>query len=140
MASVSRIVGLTSCAFVLGLGLSANASADANSSASPETVEKKISPDPCAERKGGQANLTKCTEDAQMGIYTVKGELLRVDGDTYFVKRNDGKEAALHVDGNTQIHEHIRVGDFLEARTRMLEGHDRQHTLSIGPLKQQTLP
>ena len=140
MASISRIVGLTSCAFVLCLGLSAHANADANSSASPETVEKKIAPDPCAERKGGQANLTKCTEEAQMGIETVKGVLLRIDGDTYSVKKYDGKEAALHVDGNTRVYEHVRVGDSIEAKTRMLEGHDRQHTISIKPLEQQKLP
>ena len=39
-----------------------------------------------------------------MGIDTVKGELLRIDGDTYSVKKYDGKEAALHVDDNTQIY------------------------------------
>ena len=127
MVSITKIVGLTSCAFVLCLGLS-------NASAS-EVVDKKISPDPCAERKGGQPNLTKCTEEAQMGIETVKGELSRIDGDTYSVKKYDGKEAALHVDGNTQIYEHVRVGDSIEAKTRMLEGHDRQHTISIKPLK-----
>jgi len=127
MVSITKIVGLTSCAFVLCLGLS-------NASAS-EVAEKKISPDPCAERKGGQSNLTKCTEEAQMGIETVKGELSRIDGDTYSVKKYDGKEAALHVDGNTQIYEHVRVGDSIEAKTRMLEGHDRQHTISIKPLK-----
>lgn len=128
MASVPKIVGLTSCAFVLCLGLS-NASA-------LEVVEKKLSPDPCADRKGGQANLTKCSEEAQMGIETVKGELLRIEGETYSVKNYDGKEAALHVDDNTQIYEHVRVGDSIEAKTQRLEGHDRQHTISIKPLKQ----
>ena len=127
MASVPKIVGLVSCGFVLCLGLS-------NASAS-EVVEKKISSDPCAETKGGQSNLTKCSEEAQMGINTVKGELLRIDGDTYSVKKYDGKEAALHVDGNTQIYEHVRVGDPIEAKTQMLEGHDRQHTISIKPLR-----
>src|SRR5205085_9153431 len=121
MAFVSKIVGLTSCAFVLCLGLS-------NAFATEEIVEKKIGPDPCAERKGGQANLTKCSEERQMGITTVKGELLRIDGDTYLVKKYDGKEAALHVDGNTQRYNHVGVGDAIEARTRMLEGSDRQHT------------
>lgn len=128
MVSITKIVGLTSCAFVLCLGLS-------NASAS-EVVEKKISPDPCAERKGGQANLTKCSEEAQMGIETVKGELLRIDGETYSVKKYDGKEAALHVDGNTQIFGNVREGDSIEAKTQRLEGQDRQHTISIKPLKQ----
>ena len=128
MASVPKIVGLMSCAFVLCVCFS--------SASASEVVEKKISPDPCAEMKGGQSNLTKCSEEAQMGINTVKGELLRIDGDTYSVKKYDGKEAALHVDGNTQIYEHVRVGDPIEAKTQMLEGHDRQHTISIKPLKQ----
>ena len=128
MASIQKILGLMSCGFVVCIGLS--------NAASSEVAEKKISPDPCAEMKGGQSNLTKCSEEAQMGIDTVKGELLRIDGDTYSVKKYDGKEAALHVDYNTQIYEHVRVGDPIEAKTQMLEGHDRQHTISIKPLRQ----
>ena len=101
----------------------------------PRRPPRKVSPDPCAERKGGQSNLTKCTEEAQMGIDTVKGELLRIDGETYAVKKYDGKEAALHVDDNTQMYGTVRVGDPIEAKTQKLEG-DRQHTISIKPLKQ----
>jgi hypothetical protein len=123
MVSIPKIVGVMSCAIVLCLGLSHASQA-----------AEKISPDPCAERKGGQANLTKCTEEAQMGIETIKGELLRIDGETYSVKKYDGKEAALHVDGNTQIYGNVREGDSIEAKTQKLEG-DRQHTISIKPLK-----
>jgi len=71
-----------------------------------------------------------------MGIETVKGELVRIDGETYSVKKYDGKAAALHVDGNTQIYGNVREGDSIEAKTQKLEGHDRQHTISIKPLKQ----
>jgi len=123
MVSIPKIVGVMSCAFVLSLGLS-NASQAA----------EKMSPDPCAERKGGQPNLTKCSEEAQMGIETIKGELLRVDGETYSVKKYDGKEAALHVDGTTQVYGNVREGDPIEAKTQKLDG-DRQRTISIKPLK-----
>jgi hypothetical protein len=124
MVSIFKMVGVMSCAFVLCLGLS-NAS---------QAIEK-VSPDPCAERKGGQPNLTKCTEEAQMGIETVKGELLRMDGETYSVKKYDGKEAALHVDSTTQLYGNIREGDAIEAKTQGLDG-DRKRTISIKPLKQ----
>ncbi len=123
MVSIPKIVGLMSCAFALFLGLS-NAS----------QAGEKMSPDPCAERKGGQPNLTKCSEEAQMGIETIKGELLRVDGETYSVKKYDGKEAALHVDGTTQVYGNLREGDPIEAKTQKLDG-DRQRTISIKPLK-----
>ena len=123
MVSIPKIVGVMSCAFVLSLGLS-NASQAA----------EKMSSDPCAERKGGQPNLTKCSEEAQMGIETIKGELLRVDGETYSVKKYDGKEAALHVDGTTQVYGNVREGDPIEAKTQKLDG-DRQRTISIKPLK-----
>ncbi len=124
MLSIIKMIGVMSCAFVLCLGLS-NAS---------QAVEK-VSPDPCAERKGGQPNLTKCTEETQMGIETVKGELLRMDGETYSVKKYDGKEAALHIDGTTQVYGNIREGDAIEAKTQQLVG-DQRHALSIKPLKQ----
>ena len=62
----------------------------------------------------------------------------KVEFDEYKKKvreKYDGKQAALHVDGNTQIYEHVRVGDSIEAKTQMLAGQDRQHTISIKPLK-----
>jgi hypothetical protein len=82
-----------SCGFVLCLSLS-NASQAA----------KRMAPDPCADFKGGQPDLMKCNEETRQGIETIKGELVRIDRETYFIKRNNGKEAALHVDGTTQMY------------------------------------
>ena len=70
MVSIPKTIGVMSCSFVLCLSLS-NVTQAAN----------KMEVDPCADRKGGEPNLVKCDEEARQGIHTIKGEVLRVDGD-----------------------------------------------------------
>ena len=41
---------------------------------------------------------------------TVKGTLMRIDGEYFFVKDNDGKEIKLHVDKSTKL-DKVVVGD-----------------------------
>lgn len=123
MVSIPKIVGVMSCGFVLCLSLSNAAQA-----------AEKMTPDPCADRKGGQPDLVKCNEDTRQGIDTIKGELLRVDRETYFIKQNDGKEVHLHVDGTTQMYGNIREGDRIEAKTQKV-GHDQRHALEIRQAK-----
>ena len=57
------------------------------------------------EMKGGQSKSGK----------TIKGEVLRVEGDTYFVKGQDGKEVRLRTDNTTQKSGVISQGDRIEA-------------------------
>ena len=52
----------------------------------------------------------------QEGIYTIKGEVLRTDGDTYVIRRYDGKEVSLRVDSATEMSEPIGRGDRIEAK------------------------
>ena len=124
MVSISKIVGLTSCGFVLCLSLSNGTQA-----------VDRMPNDPCADRKGGQPDLTKCSEEALQGIDTIKGQLLRVENESYFIKRTDGKEAVLHVDGTTQIYDHIRPGDNIEAKFKTDTVQDKKHTISMRQLQ-----
>ena len=52
---------------------------------------------------------------------TVKGTLMRVDGEYYWVKDTDGKEVKLHVDASTKLDKVVK-GDRVKAYTTD-EGH-----------------
>jgi len=124
MISIPKILTVVSCGVVLcasvgGVGQAA----------------ERMKPDPCADRKGGQPDLVKCDEETLKGIDTIKGELLRVDRETYVIKRNDGTQAELHVDGTTQMYGNIREGDSIEAKTRTTRD-DQKQALSIKPAKE----
>jgi len=69
----------------------------------------------------GLPNVTQAAEKyraTQEGIYTVKGEVLRTDGDTYLIQRYDGKQVSLRVDSATEMSEPIGRGDRIEAKVR----------------------
>jgi hypothetical protein len=82
-------------------------------------------------RISGQPNLLllKCNEETLRGIKTIKGEVLRVDGNDFLVQRFDGKDVRLHVDANTQMTEIIGRGDRIEAKVR--EVNDQKQVLSL---------
>lgn len=110
-----------SCGFVLCLSLS-------NATQAAEGME----PDPCdMNRKGYQPGLVKCNEDTRRGTDTIKGEVSRVDRDTYIIKQYDGKESSLHIDQTTQKTGNIKQGDRIEAKV-----NDQNHALSIRQEKQ----
>jgi translation initiation factor IF-1 len=116
MVSVPKIIGVISCGVVLSLSL-ANA------------TQARIGPDPCANRKGGQPNLTMCDAETRQGIETVKGEVLYVDGNDYQVQRYDGKEMRLHTDQTTQMSGRIDRGDRIEVK--VIEVDHQIHVLSL---------
>ena len=118
VAMSKKMVGLMSCGLVLCLGLSTTAQAG-NAAAAAE------------ELKRGQADSMKSEQDSMKGrnaaqSQTIKGEVLRVEGETYFVKGPDGKEVRLHTDATTQKVGNIRQGDRIEA-----DVNDQNHALSI---------
>jgi len=127
MVSISKIVGVMSCGFLLCLGLS-NAAQAGN--ADPTTDEMKA--DQSDRRQGGQEAGEKQMNDrmegsASKGGKTIKGEVLRVEGyDNYFVKGQDGKEVRLHTDKTTQMLGEIKKGDRIEAKV-----NNQNHALSI---------
>jgi hypothetical protein len=118
MVSIPKIIGVMSCSFVLCLSLS-----------NVTQAADRMGTDPCADRKGSEPNLLKCNEEAQQGIHTIKGEVLRVDGNDYLVKRYDGKEVSMRVDSGTQMSGPIGRGDRIEAKVR--EGNDERRVLSL---------
>ena len=121
MVAIPKIIGVVTYGLVLSLGLS-----DA-------MATERVGPDPCAERKGGQANLLTCDEETRQGIVTVKGEVLRFEGNTFLVQQFDGKEVKLHIDATTQMSGYLGRGKRIEATVSNLD--DQKHALSIRQLE-----
>jgi len=67
--------------------------------------------------KDGESQSTKA----------IKGEVLRIEGDTYFVKGQDGKEVRLHIDQTTKMSDtKLDQGELVEATV-----NEQNHVLSI---------
>jgi len=126
MVSIPKVVGVLSCGFLLCLGLSHPVQA---ANAVPTTDEMKS--DQSDRRQGGQEAGEKQMSDELKGDQAkdgkmIKGEVLRVEGDNYFVKGQDGKEVRMHIDKTTQSIESFKQGDRIEAKV-----NDENHALSI---------
>jgi hypothetical protein len=130
MVSISKVVGILSCSFLLCLGLS-NA-AQAEHAPGPSDVMKT---DSVTDQQGFQSdddkqkNVKKGSDSAK-GAKTIKGELFRVEDGNYFVKVKDGKEVRLHTDKTTEMMGEIKKGDHIEAKV-----NDKNHALSIRSAK-----
>lgn len=59
---------------------------------------------------------------------SIKGEVLRVEGTNYAVKREDGKEVSVYADSTTQI-----IGDINEGHKIEVEVDPQNHVVSIRP-------
>jgi uncharacterized protein YdeI (BOF family) len=81
-----------------------------------------------ATEKGHALSITKpLVADAQIpGPQTVKGDVLKMDGEFYIVKDMTGKEIRLHVDKTTELDGTFKAGDQIEARAT-----EKDHALSI---------
>jgi hypothetical protein len=126
MVSIPKTVSLMSCGFVLCLGLSQSAQAD-NAAA----VNDEMKADQSDRRQGGQEAGEKQLNDPMMGSdskggKTIKGEVVRIEGDIYFIKGQDGKEVRFYTDKTTQMAKNIEPGYHIEAKV-----NDRNHALSI---------
>lgn len=64
----------------------------------------------------------------EQGIRIIQGEVLRVEGDNYFVKGQDGREVSFHADTTTMKSEKIKSGDRIEAKV-----DDNNHAVSLLP-------
>lgn len=92
IVSISKIVGVLSCSFLLCLGLSTVAfSADqlktGNMSGKIWTVDDK---------------------DRFVAGKEVKGEIVRIDGENYVVREASGAEVQMHVDASTEQRSNMR--------------------------------
>jgi len=65
-----------------------------------------------------------------MSDLMVRGDVLLIEGEYYFVKDTTGHEVRLHVNSETKSEDRIKVGDKIEARITS-EGHARSITLQI---------
>ena len=93
----------------------------------------KIKAEQNAERKGSLPDLFKQDPDVRKGIHTMQGEVLRIEGDHYIVKRSDSKQVRLQVDNSTRITKQFGPGEWIQTKViRMSDGH---HALSIDPAK-----
>lgn len=113
-----RTVYVLSCALLLGNGLS-----HAVLATEPNLGAGETTANPC-ENRGGQGILGAEQEQGNTG-YTIRGEVLRVEGNTYVVRKQDGKEVSLQTD-----QANISQGDFIQAN---LNGQNE--VLWIGPLR-----
>ena len=75
--------------------------------------------DPMAEKEAKPTLGERITND------TVKGTLMRVDGEYYWVKDTDGKEIRLHVDASTKLDKVVK-GDKVKAYIT-----DQGHTTTL---------
>ena len=126
MVSIPKVVGVLSCGFLLCLGLSHAAQAG---TAAPTTDEMKA--DQSDRRQGGQEAGENQMGDEMKGGQSkdgkvITGEVLRVEGDNYFVKGQDGKEVRMHTDKTTEKIGSFKPGDRIEAKV-----NEENHALSI---------
>ena len=64
----------------------------------------------------------------QQGVQIIQGEVVRVDGENYYVRGQDGKEVSVHADTSTMRTERIKTGDRVEAKV-----NEDNHALSLLP-------
>ena len=131
MRSIQKTIGVISCTVLLGLGLSPLVRAD-----TPTETADDLKAEQSDRRQGGQEageqQMSGEKKDAQsQRSKTVKGEVLRIEGDNWFLKEENGKEIQLHIDQTTQqypkkIDGKNMKGVYIEA---MVNG--RNHALSI---------
>jgi hypothetical protein len=130
MVSIPKVVGVLSCGFLLCLGLShCQSNAGHVRDAAPTTDEMKA--DQSDRRQGGQEAGEKQVSDKMKGVESkdstmITGEVLRVEGENYFVKGQDGKEVRLHTDQTTEKIGSFKLGDRIEPKM-----NDEHHALSI---------
>jgi hypothetical protein len=94
MVSIPKVVGVLSCGFLLCLGLSHATQTSAVDEKKADQSEMKA--DQTDRRQGGQEAGEKQMSDEMKGGpskggKTITGEMLRVEGDNYFVKGQEGK-------------------------------------------------
>jgi hypothetical protein len=81
---------------------------------------------PARDTASATDEIEKSQSDRGSGTKAIKGEVLRVEGQNYVVKGEDGKEVSLHTDSTT-----LKTGDINQGYNIEAEVNDRNHALSI---------
>jgi hypothetical protein len=124
MVEIPTVVRLLSCSFLLWVGLLSNV-AGADTLAPGADTGK----DSQSQRTGGQDN-PKEPSIRQQVVHIIQGDVLRVEGNTYFIKELGGKEMSLRADASTTKAEKIQVGDRIEAK---IDENNRALSLLLAP-------
>ena len=124
MVEIPTVVRLLSCGFLLWVGLLGNVAQADTMVPGADTGKASQS-----QRTGGQDN-SKELPIRQQVVHIIQGDVLRVDGDTYFIKELGGKEMSLRADASTMKAEKIQVGDRIEAK---IDEHNRALSLLLAP-------
>src|SRR5512132_2887152 len=107
---MKKLIGIVAVGFILSLTGWAFA-AEKATPGSPGSTEMG------APASGGAAAAAeKAAAGAKEGARTIKGELLKIDGENYLVKDATGKEVKLHVSPETKKDGDVKVGDKIEAQ------------------------
>jgi len=120
--STSKVVGVLSCGCLLGLGF-----CTAMHAAEQPSTSERVKPSHSAHR--GHDHL-KPDVDTGQGIETIKGEVLRIKGQHFYVRQTNGKEMHLHTKPTTQMKRDLKKGDRIEVKV-----DDQNNALSIRQAK-----
>ena len=89
-------------------------------SAAPSTgAGAALAADPMSEKEATPSITERITKDA------VKGTLMNIDGEFYWIKDNDGKDVRIHVDKSTKL-DKVVEGDHVKAFIT-----DKGHTTTL---------
>ena len=110
MVSAARFVGVLAGGCLLGLGVS-NCQFNAGPARDTSWPADAMKIDP--------SDRSPITE-------SIKGEVLRVEGTNYVVKREGGEEVSLHTDSTTQ-----KIGEISEGYNIEAEVNPQHHAVSI---------
>jgi len=124
MVEIPPVVRLLSFSFLLWVGLLDNVAQADTMVPGADTGKASQS-----QRTGGQVD-PKELSIAAPGVHIIQGDVLRVEGDTYFIKELGGKEVSLRADASTMKAEKIQVGDRIEAK---VDEHNRALSLLLAP-------
>src|SRR5215510_11369133 len=114
MIAISTIVAVMCCGLLFCLGYATSAA-----------EEPKASPS-VSKHAGLTVYRIKNDEGKHKVIQTIRGEVLRIEHESYFVKQDDGKEVELQIDEMTQMTGNIGQGEHIEANV-----NEQNHALSI---------
>jgi hypothetical protein len=128
MVTIPKFAGMLSCGFLLCFGLSNTAQAEHVPSASDV-----MKTDSATDRQGFQDDEDKQMHDGMGGIRgskRIKGELFRIEGDSYYIMLRDDTELRIRTDRTTVMSGSIKKGELIEAKI-----NDQNHALSIRSAK-----
>ena len=102
MVSISKVVGVLSCSFLLCLGLS-------NVASSADKLNT-----------GQSGGMIFAVDDKERFVpgKEVKGEIVKIDGENYVVREASGTEVRMHVDASTEKRSNLipKVGEHVLAK------------------------